>query len=309
MNAGNSIRLIGLLLAVALGSAPAQNPPSGQILPKRMASVAEPESSEFNDAGDKSPTASHNTRSSGPVRYHGGPVLLGTPNVYYIWYGDWSSDNTPSILTDLMNSLGGSSYLRITSSYFDSNGQRPSGNVALAGTANDDYSHGRALSDSDVKGIVSESIASGRLPKDANGVYFVLGAEDVNETSGLCVQYCGWHSSSNLLGSDIKYAFIGNPARCPSACEPQTSSPNDNPAADAMASVVVHELSESITDPDLNAWYDRRGMESADKCSWSFGATQTAANGSYYNLTLGARQFLIQQIWVNAFGGYCSLSF
>ena len=306
MRLGISLRWMALWAAAfcLLGSACAQSAGQGATIPKRMAAIADPAAE-----ADKTPTISRAPRNNLSIRYHGGPVLLGTPNVYYIWYGDWSSDTAPSILSDLMNSLGGSSYLRITSSYFDSNGQRPSGNVALAGATTDDYSQGRSLSDADVKEIVSGAISGGRLPKDPNAVYFVLAADDVNETTGLCTQYCGWHSSASLLGSDIKFAFIGNPARCPSACQPQTTSSNDNPAADAMASVVVHELAESITDPDLNAWYDRKGMESADKCSWSFGATQPGRDGSLFNVTLGPRQFLLQENWVNAFGGYCSLSY
>ena len=76
-----------------------------------------------------------------------------------------------------------------------------------------------------------------------------------------------------------------------------------------MASIVAHELEEAVTDPDLNAWYDRRGYENADKCAWTFGTTSTASNGSQYNMTLGGTKYLIQRNWVNASGGYCSLSY
>jgi hypothetical protein len=76
-----------------------------------------------------------------------------------------------------------------------------------------------------------------------------------------------------------------------------------------MASIIAHELQEAVTDPDLNAWYDTRGYENADKCAWTFGGTSTASNGSAYNVTLGGRQYLIQRNWVNASGGYCSMSY
>jgi len=59
----------------------------------------------------------------------------------------------------------------------------------------------------------------------------------------------------------------------------------------------------------LNAWYDSRGMENADKCAWTFGATYAAKNGTMANMTLGLRDFLIQQNWVNASGGYCAKSY
>src|SRR5690349_7110729 len=44
------------------------------------------------------------------INYHGGPVMLGTTNAYYIWYGNWSGNSATTILTDLMNNIGGSSY-------------------------------------------------------------------------------------------------------------------------------------------------------------------------------------------------------
>ena len=69
------------------------------------------------------------------------------------------------------------------------------------------------------------------------------------------------------------------------------------------------ELEEAVTDPDLNAWYDNRGMENADKCAWTFGTVQTAGNGSKYNMTLGTMNYLIQRNWVNASGGFCALSY
>ena len=137
----------------------------------------------------------------------------------------------------------------------------------------------------------------------------MLTSADVNETSGFCTQYCGWHTAGSILSSDIKYSFVGNPDRCPQSCEQQTTSPNGNAGADGMASIIAHEFEETTSDPDLNAWYDRRGAENADKCAWTFGATSTASNGSLYNVTLGTKQYLIQQNWVNASGGYCSMAY
>ena len=61
-------------------------------------------------------------------------------------------------------------------------------------------------------------------------------------------------------------------------------------------------IGRMATDPELNAWYDRRGYENADKCAWTFGSTSTAPNGSLYNMSMGGRNWLIQQNWVNAVG-------
>jgi hypothetical protein len=243
------------------------------------------------------------------ISYHGGPVMTATKNVYYIWYGNWSGNSATSILTDLASSIGGSPYFNINTTYTNSSGTKVSNSVHYAGSTTDSYSRGTSLSDSAVKAVVSSAITSGRLPKDTNAVYFVLTSQDVNESSGFCTQYCGWHTHGSISGSDIKFAFIGNPARCPSACEAQSTSPNGNAGADGMASIISHELEEAATDPDLNAWYDSSGEENADKCAWTFGTQHTASNGSKYNVTLGSRQYLIQQNWVNASGGHCAMSY
>jgi hypothetical protein len=75
-----------------------------------------------------------------------------------------------------------------------------------------------------------------------------------------------------------------------------------------MASVIAHELEETTTDPDLNAWYDNSGMENADKCAWTFGRTYNT-NGAKANMKLGTKNYLIQRNWVNASGGSCALRF
>jgi hypothetical protein len=250
------------------------------------------------------------TQSGNGINYHGGPVMTSTANkIYYIWYGNWSANTATTILTDLASNIGGSPYFNINTTYYDGSNVHITNAVTLAGSTTDNYSQGTALSDAGVQAVVSSAISSGKLPKDPNAVYFVLTSADVNETSGFCTQYCGWHTHGTIGGADIKYSFVGNPDRCPSACSMQTIGPNGNAGADGMASIIAHELEETVTDPDLNAWYDTRGYENADKCAWTFGTTSTASNGSKYNIVLGSRQYLIQRNWVNASGGSCAMKY
>jgi hypothetical protein len=245
------------------------------------------------------------------IAYHGGPVMLGTTNVYYIWYGNWAGNTATAILADLATKIGGSPYYNINTTYYSGTTTKNyvSNSVTLAGSIADNYSQGTALTDAQIKGVVSNAITSGKLAKDPNGVYFVLTSADVNATSGFCTQYCGWHSYASISGVDIKYSFVGNPDRCPGACEAQTIGPNDNAGADGMASIIAHELEEAVTDPVFNGWYDRTGQENADKCAWTFGTLKTASNGAKYNVTLGTRNYLIQQNWVNvANAGNCAMA-
>jgi len=247
------------------------------------------------------------------INYHNGPVMLGTVNIYYIWYGDWSGNSAVDILSDLAENIGGTPWYNINTSYYSGAGRKlkhVSNSVVFKGSTTDDYSRGKGLSDDDIRDIVADAITSGRLPKDTNGIYFVLTSADVSELSGFCSNYCGWHTYDKINNADIKFAFIGNPDQCPSACTRlRYISPNDNVGADGMASIIAHELSESVTDPLINAWYDKDGEESADKCAFKFGTFYTAPNGAGANVQIGSRDYLIQQNWVNANGGYCATSY
>jgi hypothetical protein len=248
------------------------------------------------------------------INYTTGPVMQGTPNLYYIWYGGngWPDSSSAAILTDLAKNLGGSPYMDINTGYTDTTGA-VSGKVAFR-TA---VTYGGALnttslSQAQVQQIVTDTLGAGRLPVDANGVYFVLTGPNVTQTFGsaaFCKQFCGWHYVTQYNGQTIKYAFVGDAAAlCPYACMAQTTtSPNANPGADGMASVIAHELDETLSDPQLQAWRDAGGNENGDKCAWNFGATSVLPGGAKYNLTLGLRKYLIQQDW-DPVKGACALS-
>ena len=238
------------------------------------------------------------------ITSHGGDVMI-TPNVYLIWYGNWNQSNGSDtatgqqIVRDFLFGLNGSNYYQTNTSYYGRSGY-VSGTFAVSGQYTDSYSQGKRLSDSRVKSVVTHAISSG-LAKDTNGIYFVLTSSDVSESSGFCSQYCGWHTYGTISGTNIKYAFVGNANRCLRSCAAQSIGPNGNAGVDGMVSVIAHELEETNTDPNLNAWYDSNGSEDADKCAWTFGLNQTKdPNGAYYNMTLmgttgSYRNFLIQR--------------
>ncbi|MDP9052898.1 MAG: hypothetical protein M3N93_01135 [Acidobacteriota bacterium] len=242
------------------------------------------------------------------IQYWGGSVLLGTPQVYIIWYGTFDSGTT-GIISTLVSSLGGSPYFNINTGYFDSSGNSVSNSLTLAASVSNNYTRGKSLHSSDIGGIVSDTISAGQLPLVANGIYVVLTAGDVS-VSGFGSSFCGYHSVKTVGSSNVRYAFIGNPAPAHlyGCAHQQTNSPNNNPGADAMASTIAHEIEEIVTDPNLDAWYDSGGEENADKCAWHFGSTYTVSNGSLANMNLGGNNYLIQQNWVNAAGGFCDLS-
>jgi hypothetical protein len=233
--------------------------------------------------------------SSMSISYQGGPVMLGTPDVYFIWYGDWTGSPALTILPDFISNLSGSPYLKINSTYTDSQGRAVTGDVHYAGSTTDAYSRGKSLSQQDVEEVVARALSNGSLPTSSNAIYFVLTSIDV-KMSNFCNQFCGWHinGSGGSLSTSIKFAFIGNAAQCPQSCAPYSPSPNGDLATDAMVSMIAHELEESLTDPDLDAWVDPGNQENGDKCAWQFGTTYTTANGAMANMRLGSRDYLVQ---------------
>jgi hypothetical protein len=247
------------------------------------------------------------------IEYHGGPVMAGPHNVYFIWYGNWTGSSALTVLPDLIAGFGGSRYFNINSTYGDTTSD-VANTVSMAGQVFDNYSQGTALTDAKLPNVISAPLNAHTLPVDANGIYFVLTSPDVTET-GFCTSFCGFHTSGTFGTTDIKVAFIGNPAtQCPHrpgpTCSAQTLSPNGNEGVDAMADVIAHELSEAVTDPDGNAWFHVDGSgENGDLCNFNFGTTFPALNTARANVVLSGRQFLLQQNWLNAGGGSCVMGF
>ena len=263
----------------------------------------------------------------GAISYHGGPVMLGTTNVYRLFYG-WPGDflpNSPPFSTAwqlqaLTYGLNASPYFNINAGYTDGAGNHVSNSLQDWGAvflpASSTYG-GTSVSDANVLRMLTDQIAAHQLPLQSNAVYFVLTGPGVQETSGFCSAYCGWHNHATFQGVDIKYAFVGDVMMCPQGCMKGSvqegifdpNCPSGDCVADGMANVMTHELSETVTDPDLNAWYDAGGHENGDKCNFTFGPAigGTIQNSDQYDFSGGDANFEIQEMWVQPNGG-CAMA-
>jgi hypothetical protein len=287
---------VGLVWVVG-AQAQGQEPGKPELSPNHIPHRINP-----HGASSEAPTAG-GTAALTPIINHGGGTMTGAPQIHLIWYGNWAQANGSDtaagqqLVFDFMYGLNQSLYLSLNADYTGTN------TIGMPQQANVGYLSGRKatrLGDADIKTIVSNYVNShGGAQKDA--VYFVLTSSDVNETSGFCTKYCGWHTHASISGVDVKYSFVGNANRCLSGCAAQTVSPNGNAGVDGMISVVAHELVEATSDPDLNAWYDANGAENADKCAWTFSSAQKPLpSGAYYNTTLptstgGNNNYLVQR--------------
>jgi hypothetical protein len=242
------------------------------------------------------PTNGSTGQMSPLITRHNGPVMSVSPRIYLIWYGSWSQTNnsdTPAgqaLVKTFLADLNNSPYFLINTSYGATGGVGAVSETTVTAARNS------SLSDKGVLNVVTSVINSNVFgAANPNGVYFVLTSSDIAK-SGFCTSYCGWHTRATIKGVDVKYSFVGNANRCLSSCAPQTIGPNGNAGVDGMLSVLAHELEETVTDPDLNAWYDSKGAENADKCAWTFGQSQSSlASGAYYNMTMNNHNYLIQR--------------
>ena len=230
--------------------------------------------------------------------------------VFVIMYGNWTATSPAvPIITDLLRTAGGSPYEGVNTTYYNTS-NAISGQLTLGTVVYDSYSKGKILSDNDVWTVVTSHIGKDLPSANPDAVYFVITSGDVAESSGFGSGYCGWHNAATIGTTDVKFAFVGDPSLLyASGCGAQTTGPNGNSGADAMASVILHELNEAASDPDGNAWYfDKSGNENEDQCAWTFGTTYLTANGAKANMKLGARDFLIQRNWLNVGTGTCALT-
>jgi hypothetical protein len=236
-----------------------------------------------------------------------------TQYVYFIWYGNWGSSNPAafnyqSLVVELSSSLCQNPYTDILRAYPGTDGRAPAGCLAYAGSAVDAFSHGPTLSDADVADIVYAQVSTGQLPYDQNAIYIVMSSIEIAESSGFGTSYCGWHGRIDWFGNPVHFGFIGWPERAPTNCAPNGVGPNGTISADAAASHFAALWSDIVTDPNYDAWFDKLGLEVADKCVWTYGTTYTAANGSRANVRLASRDYLLQQLWVpSKSGGACGL--
>lgn len=233
-----------------------------------------------------------------------GPVMTGRVNVYVIWYGSNFPADTKSIVQYFISNWGGSHSYAVLRNYTGSNG-RVAPELVLAGVSTPAVSK-TALTDDDIRALVTASIPN-TFPADSNGIYVVMVGRGISVNSGtggtLCGSYCGWHNVMTVNGVDIKYALDGS-GNC-STCQ-VPSSPNNNLYADQMVNTLAHEIGETVTDPDRNAWGSGASNdEVGDKCNFDFSEKYFAPNNAQATAKVGQNYYMIQKLWSPTAGGGC----
>jgi len=88
----------------------------------------------------------------------------------------------------------------------------------------------------------------------------------------------------------------------------QNVTPNSDQGADEMTDSIMHELSETVTDPDGAGWFTSSGAENGDLCNYTYGTPLSTGpgNGASANVVMNGHYYLIQKIWTNVAPQKCA---
>ncbi len=279
-----------------------------------------------NETSDKKSMGNAKTigsNASSPITFHNGGVIgvySGPVQIIPVWVGAWSDATRKakwnSVLGNLVSSLGGVGDIATPNHLFTTNAlyftSKNAVTSKLTWTALNSQASIPAnlrkassgivpVTDADVATYINRALTSKVVAAPISGtrpIYVYIGGADTRLSSGFGTYYCGWHTYGTLGAKNIPYIAVQDfTATYAKSCAAQTVSPNGDYQLDAVASILVHEIDEAITSPDLRTWYDNRGAENADKCAWTFGITSLVGMAKY-NFTTTNYKYLIQRNWL-----------
>jgi hypothetical protein len=255
-----------------------------------------------------------------PLQYLQGPVMDTAGkyvDVYLIFYGDFSPPAESLLIPymkDLVSGLSNSAYYATLRSYHGRSGAHLGNVLYLSNNrvvaASSKYG-GNSPSYTQLQQLVHDSAVGWGGP-DGRGIYIVFAGFNQQPPSS---DYCDTSSSGHTCGEHnhfvqsnhlVKWVYVPSSTTC-LAVQGCTGKPNvergqspNGDVIDAAATAVVHEIAETMTDPDsgdLFAWIDDDGKEEADKCIHNFGH-KVDAGGYWWNTNLGGHQWLLQDHWL-----------
>ena len=231
------------------------------------------------------------------LAYHNGPVM-GTAHVVPIYWGWNTSDPIATSLTNYIAAFGTTGEYNVITQYYQT-GPLYISLSNLGGSAiydNTALPNNGAVGDTDVQAAVLRATKNNPQADTVYEVFLPSGTYSYSGSYTSCggpnLYYCAYHGNFNYNGSDVKYASMPYPS-C-GGC--QTSGFN---VTQNFEHFISHETREAVTDPDGNAWYDRRGYEADDKCAWSPTPFKDSSTGT----NTDGSAFAYQYEWSNANGG------
>ena len=244
------------------------------------------------------------------LSYFGGPVV--TNLLSHAVYLNSSSCTGVSACwgnpEQFLRDLGNSTYIHITDQYTGTSGTYGVGKHVFTTLT----MFTNVVDESDLFGIVHDAAASLGTPSGYNHEFHVFlppGVDTCFDLTGICYSpdnpptfaFCAYHGS--LTFSDIGHVLFSiEPSQNVPGCQSAPPDPNGI-KTDSQNSVLSHELIETITDPDIDAWIAdssliAAGAEIGDLC-------EPTGNGNAQFLDsivfLNGHKYKIQLEYSNAF--------
>jgi hypothetical protein len=220
--------------------------------------------------------------ASTDLTFHGGPVITTTQHSFIFLNCSISCWGNPyAFLTDLFAGINvpfihiSDQYVRTTAEAYVTN---PNG-IQLSGT------QPHTLLDSQLRALILTAIKSA-YPSGGGGGYNKMYSIFLPQGQNLCLDsthcycpdnncnggpftICAYHGSfdsTDAIGVPIHIIYQAQPYLNVATCQ-VTNGPNGS-LVDSTNNVFSHEIFETITDPDGNAWFASTGDEIGDLCAW-----------------------------------------
>ena len=217
----------------------------------------------------------------GALVNHGGPVQT-APRVFIVFW-DFTTDpvGEQAYMTRFLSTVGGSSWLRTVNQY------GASSTISFGGTFNDNSAIPASPSDAQIQAEAQKAANHFGAGTSLN-VEIVVATPTHHSTPGFGTQFCAYHGD---VAADRNVTYTNMPYVTDAGAACGEGSVNGSAGTlDGVSIVEGHELSESLTDPLLNAWFDRSGNEIGDKCAFV----------NLANITTSGGKFAVQPLWSNA---------
>ena len=235
------------------------------------------------------------------LSFHGGPVMVAAQHTFMFLNCSLSCWGNPSEFLDDLFAGVNIPFIHVVDQYVNSTASgryMTNGNIAVE--LNGTQPH--TLSDSQLRALVLQGVrflfSQGGGGGD-NRMYSIFLPQGQNlcfdgKDSNLCYCpdnncnggsffFCAFHGSfdaTDAVGAPIHVIFQAMPYQDVPGCQ-VTNGPNGS-HIDSTNNVLSHEIFETITDPDLNAWFrDTDGAEIGDICAWNL-INPILLNGTSY---------------------------
>jgi hypothetical protein len=265
---------------------------------------------------------------TGPLDYHGGPVMLNATTYAIFWVpaklqngaATGMSATYRPILKRMLSDYPGhgidnnnTQYFQTTSTttYIHNTGQFGGAFVDTspypASKCTDSLRLGNCLTDAQLRREIKKVMALKGWTGGFNHIFLLFTSDGegscIDSTSTACAYtlYCGYHSAI-VSGVPAPIIYANEPYGDLSVCQlPSIPSPNGDAVADAAASTASHEVTESITDPFASAWFTSQGNEIGDLCAYTYGPYTWGSSNA--NEMWNGDMYVLQMEFDNHLGG------